>query len=186
MPPGQHQKAWYKSWWAIVGALVLSLVTIAGLTRGGSAEDPEPVAATATSSTSAAAPTTTTTTAPSTTAVAPPSTTTQPPPPPPTPEPPPLSPGQRNALGSAKDYLDYTAFSRQGLIDQLKFESYSEADATWAVDQLGADWNQQAVLMAQDYLDYSSFSRDGLVDQLIFSGFTQAEAEYGASQAYDG
>ena len=101
------------------------------------------------------------------------------------PPPPPLSPGQQNALRSAADYLDYTAFSRQGLIDQLKFEDYSEADATWAVDLLTVDWNQQAALMAEDYLDYTSFSRQGLVDQLVFSGFTPAEAEYGVSQAYD-
>src|SRR4051794_41925963 len=47
MPPGQYQKAWYKSWWAIPGALILSLVTIAGLTRGGSTEEPQPGAATA-------------------------------------------------------------------------------------------------------------------------------------------
>ena len=117
--------------------------------------------------------------------MAPTATTTQAPPTPTPPPPPPLSPGQQNALRSAADYLDYTAFSRQGLIDQLKFEDYSEADATWAVDHLTVDWNQQAALMAEDYLDYTSFSRQGLVDQLVFSGFTPAEAEYGVSQAYD-
>ena len=45
-----------------------------------------------------------------------------------------------NALGSAEDYLDYTAFSRLGLIDQLSSEygeGFDLADATWAVDQLG-------------------------------------------------
>ena len=105
---------------------------------------------------------------------------------PPPPPPPVLSPGQQNALRSAEDYIDYTSFSRKGLIQQLEFEGYSSADATWAVDQLSVDWNQQAALKGAEYLNYTSFSRQGLVDQLVFEGFTPAEAEYGASQAYDG
>ena len=118
-----------------------------------------------------------------TTAPAPAPTTQAPPPPPPAPV---LSPGQENALRSAEQYLDYTSFSRTGLIGQLEFEGYSNGDATWAVDQLGVDWNEQAALKAAEYLDYTSFSRQGLVDQLVFEGFSPAEAEYGASQAYDG
>lgn len=97
-----------------------------------------------------------------------------------------MSPGKENALRAAERYIDYTSFSRTGLIQQLNFESYSTEDATWAVDQLSVDWNQQAVLKAAQYLDYTAFSRQGLVDQLVFEGFTPAEAEYGASQAYDG
>jgi hypothetical protein len=112
-----------------------------------------------------------------------PTTSVAPPPPPPAPV---LSPGQQNALRSAEDYIDYTSFSRKGLIQQLEFEGYSSADATWAVDQLSVDWNQQAALKGAEYLDYTSFSRQGFVDQLVFEGFTAAEAEYGASQAYDG
>lgn len=89
--------------------------------------------------------------------------------------------GQRNARQSASDYLDYTSFSRTGLIGQLKYEGYSEADATYAVDALNVDWNEQAAKKAAEYLDYSSFSRSGLLDQLIYEGFTQAQAEYGVS-----
>ena len=80
-----------------------------------------------------------------------------------------ISLAMENALDSAQDYLDYSAFSRLGLIDQLSSE-YGEGfeleDATWAVDQLHADWNEQAVKSAKEYLDYSSFSRQGLIDQL--------------------
>lgn len=89
---------------------------------------------------------------------------------------------QQNALESAESYLNYTAFSRQGLIDQLEFEKFSTADATWAVDQLTTDWNEQAALSAQSYLDYSSFSRQGLIDQLIFENFTPEQATYGVNQ----
>jgi SOS response regulatory protein OraA/RecX len=106
-----------------------------------------------------------------------------PPPPPPAPV---LPPGQRNALRSAQDYLAYTSFSRTGLIEQLEYENYSTEDATWAVDNLSVDWNQQAALKAEEYLGYTSFSRQGLVEQLMYEGFTPQQAEYGASQAYDG
>ncbi|MCW2135087.1 Ltp family lipoprotein [Arthrobacter sp. VKM Ac-2550] len=89
---------------------------------------------------------------------------------------------QQNALRKASDYLDYTAFSRTGLIGQLEFEEFSTEDATWAVDRVTVDWNEQAANKAKDYLDYTSFSRGGLYDQLIFEGFTPEQAEYGVSQ----
>lgn len=89
--------------------------------------------------------------------------------------------GEINALEKALSYLDYTAFSRSGLIEQLEFEGFSTEEATYGVDNCGADWNEQAAKKAQSYLDYSSFSRQGLIDQLVFEGFTQEQAEYGVS-----
>lgn len=89
---------------------------------------------------------------------------------------------QQNALRKAGDYLDFSAFSRTGLIKQLEFEKYSAEDATWAVDRVKVDWNEQAAKKAKDYLDFSSFSRAGLVDQLLFEGYTPEQAEYGVSQ----
>lgn len=90
---------------------------------------------------------------------------------------------QRNALNKANDYLDYTAFSRSGLIKQLEFEGFSNADATWAADNCGADWNEQAYKKAKEYLDFTSFSHSSLVDQLEYEGFSSEQAEYGASKA---
>ena len=72
------------------------------------------------------------------------------------------------------------------MISQLEYEGYSNADATWAVDQLGVDWNEQAAKKAAEYLAYTSFSRQGLIDQLVYEGFSPAEAEYGVAQEYDG
>ena len=104
-----------------------------------------------------------------------------------TPAEPQMTPGQENALESAQGYLDYTAFSKSGLIDQLvQFEGFSKADATFAVNSLDVDWKQQAYQSAKDYLDYTSFSLSGLIDQLAqFEGFTQAQAQYGANKAYN-
>ena len=90
------------------------------------------------------------------------------------------TPGEANARASAEDYLDFSAFSKQGLIKQLKFEGYSQAEAEYAVNAVEADWFAEAEEAAEDYLDFSSFSRQGLVKQLKFDGFTQEQAEHGA------
>lgn len=88
---------------------------------------------------------------------------------------------QQNALSKASDYLDYTAFSKTGLIKQLEYEGYSNSDAKWAVERVTVDWNEQAALKAADYLDYTSFSKSGLIDQLIYEGYTKKQATYGVS-----
>ena len=89
--------------------------------------------------------------------------------------------GEKNALKKAKQYLDYGAFSRTGLINQLIFEGFSSSEAEYGVNFCGADWSEQAAKKAKDYLDYSAFSRQSLIEQLEFDGFTSSEAEYGVS-----
>lgn len=86
-----------------------------------------------------------------------------------------------NAINTAKQYLDYSGFSRQGLIKQLEFEGYPTESATYAVDNCDANWNEECAETAQNYLDYSSFSRDGLYQQLQFEGFTDEQIQYGLS-----
>ena len=89
--------------------------------------------------------------------------------------------GQANARESAASYLQYSSFSRSGLIDQLEFEGFSTEDATYGVDAQNADWFAQAVATAERYLDYSSFSRSELIGQLEFEGFTSEQAVHGAN-----
>jgi len=101
----------------------------------------------------------------------------------PEPEGPVETTGQSNARESAENYISFSAFSRKGLIEQLKFEDYSTADATYAVDAISVDWNEQAAKAAENYLSFSSFSRDSLIDQLVFEGYTQSQASYGATAA---
>lgn len=98
-------------------------------------------------------------------------------------EEPQLTAEQENAIGSAQDYLDYTAFSRSGLIKQLIYEGYSKAVSTFAVDHIKVDWKEQAYLSAKAYLDYSHFSRKGLIAQLKYEGFTTKQATYGVNKA---
>jgi hypothetical protein len=96
----------------------------------------------------------------------------------------PLNPvSQQNAVRAAKDYLDYTAFSHSGLITQLTVgDGYSTADATFAVNSIAVDWNEQAAKAAQSYLDYTAFSHSGLITQLtVGDGYTPAQAAYGVA-----
>lgn len=90
--------------------------------------------------------------------------------------------GELNALASAKAYLAYSAFSYDGLIEQLEFEQYSYEEAVYAVENCGADWYEQAAKCAKSYLDFMSFSRDGLIEQLEYEGFTYEQAVYGVEQ----
>ncbi|GAA5650514.1 Ltp family lipoprotein [Geodermatophilus obscurus] len=87
-------------------------------------------------------------------------------------------------MDKAEQYLDVVGgFSRDGLIQQLTTGSgFSTEDATWAVDHLDVDWNEQAAEKARQYQDViGGFSRSSMIQQLTAgSGFTQAQAEYGA------
>jgi hypothetical protein len=100
------------------------------------------------------------------------------------------SSGQKNALRSAESYIAMTGMSRQGLIEQLSSdagEGYSVADATYAADQVGADWNAEAVESAKSYLEMTGMSRQGLIEQLSSDageGFTLAQAQYAADRVY--
>jgi 3-oxoacyl-ACP reductase-like protein len=105
------------------------------------------------------------------------------------PAPPAVTASQQQALDSAQSYLGLdSGFSRQGLIDQLDSPyggKFSVADATWATDHSGADWDAQAVLAAKGYMNLGTgFSRSGLIDQLDspYGGkFTLAQATYAAN-----
>lgn len=93
-------------------------------------------------------------------------------------ETPELTIGQKNAVRKAESYLDLMAFSRSGLIEQLEYEGFSTEDATFAVDYIEVDWNEQAALKAESYLGLMAFSADGLAEQLEYEGFTDEQIAY--------
>ena len=93
------------------------------------------------------------------------------------------STGNENALQSAIDYLNYVGgFSYEGLWNQLEYEGFTSSEIQYALDNCGADWNQQAVISARKYLDTMSFSRQGLIEQLEYEGFTYDQAVYGVEK----
>jgi host cell surface-exposed lipoprotein len=175
------------------GLLILAaLGTIGGIASaaGGSSH---PAAASAPSATSQPATSAPATKAPATKAPAPAAPASsapaqQAPAAPAKPAKPAVTASQQQALDSAQSYLGLdSGFSRQGLIDQLDSPyggKFSVADATWATDHSGADWDAQAVLAAKGYMNLGTgFSRSGLIDQLDspYGGkFTLAQATYAA------
>ena len=177
----------FKEWWFWLTAVVvlLAIIGIAGSSSDSRSSD-KPIShraeAHSTTTKVAAVPTTKpqVTTPPIT---APPATA------PPTTAAPSFTNQQRNAIEEARQYLDTSAFSRQGLIDQLSSQygsGYSVEDATVAVDSLGVDWNAQAAQSAKDYLSMSPFSCNALIEQLSSAygeKFSVDQATYGAQQA---
>lgn len=92
----------------------------------------------------------------------------------------PIPVSKQNALKKAKSYLNYSAFSYLGLIDQLEYEKFSHEDAVYAVDNCGADWNDQALKRAKSYLNHSSFSYQSLIHQLEYEKYTSEQSVYAA------
>ncbi|MDO4615256.1 MAG: Ltp family lipoprotein [Lachnospiraceae bacterium] len=84
------------------------------------------------------------------------------------------------ALAEAKEYLAFTSFSYDGLVDMLEYLGYSTEAATYAADNCGADWNEQALLSANSFLSYSGYSYSGLIEMLEYDGFTTEQATYAA------
>lgn len=87
--------------------------------------------------------------------------------------------GEKNALAKAKSYLEFTAFSYEGLIGQLEYEGFSASEAKYGAENCGANWNEQALKKAKSYLDFSAFSYSGLIGQLEYEKFTHEQAVYG-------
>lgn len=96
---------------------------------------------------------------------------------------------QKNAVRSAEQYLSFTGFSKEGLIEQLSSsagDGYDVNDARIAVGSLDVDWNEQAVKSAEQYLSIMGFSCNGLIEQLSSDAgdkYTVDEANYGAQQS---
>ena len=90
----------------------------------------------------------------------------------------------KSALRQAQSYLDYTPFSQAGLYDQLTSQyggQFSPEAAQYAVDNVGADWNQQALRAAIQYQEVMAMSPSAIWDQLIseYGGkFTTEQADY--------
>lgn len=171
-----------------VGALFLLLVLVGALASGGGDDTTRAAVAASSSATPTTQPTEPASETPTSTPT--PTGTTRTPTPTPTPKEtsPTVTRAQENALRAAQDYLAFKGFSRKGLIDQLTSEygdGFDKEDATWAVDHLDVDWNEQAVRVAEDYLDFKGFSRQGLIDQLSSEygeQFTVKQATYAADQ----
>ena len=69
---------------------------------------------------------------------------------------------EEKALEAAKRYISILAFSKKGLIEQLKFDGFTTKEAKYAVKKLNVNWKAQAVKKAESYLEILAFSKKGL------------------------
>ena len=135
----------------IIGGSILGLAVLGviGQATGAGADSASttPPAAASTSTPAPAAPAPSSTPAPEETTpeATPEATTPAPAPkattPAPKPKPAPVTPdftaSQEQAIGTAEDYLRSGHFSRSGLIEQLEFEGFTHAQATYGVNHAG-------------------------------------------------
>lgn len=100
---------------------------------------------------------------------------------------------ERNAITQATSYIEHSAFSRAGLVQQLSSEAegYSAESAEKAVKYLEdnnlVDWKEEACEQAESYLQHSAYSRADLLKQLTSDAekYTEEEAEYAMQEVYD-
>ena len=95
-----------------------------------------------------------------------------------------ITTGKRNAQIRAMEYLETIPLSRNGLIEQLKYESFSQSEAEYGADNCGADWYEQAEKKALLYLEIGAFSKERLIEQLEYDGFTHDEATIATNRVY--
>ena len=89
-----------------------------------------------------------------------------------------------NAIESAEAYSNVFAYSKKYLIEQLKYEGFSEEIAECAVKSINANWKENCVRSAHSYLEIISYSKEELIHQLDYVGFTAEEIDYAMNKIY--
>ena len=89
-----------------------------------------------------------------------------------------------NAIESAEAYSNIFAYSKKELIEQLKYDGFSEDIAECAAKSINANWKENCVRSAHSYLEIISYSKEELIHQLDYVGFTAEEIDYAMNQIY--
>ena len=89
-----------------------------------------------------------------------------------------------NAIESAEAYSNVFAYSKKELIEQLKYDGFSEDIAECAAKSINANWKENCVRSAHSYLEIISYSKEELIHQLDYVGFTAEEIDYAMNQIY--
>lgn len=94
-----------------------------------------------------------------------------------------VSPEYINALRAAETYSDIMHMSKKAIYKQLtsEFDQYSDDAATYAVENLNADWNANALASARNYRETMNMSKGAIHKQLVSEfggGFTKEQADY--------
>ncbi|WP_423479569.1 Ltp family lipoprotein [Ligilactobacillus salivarius] len=89
-----------------------------------------------------------------------------------------------SALIKGQGYADRMYMSKKAIYDQLTSdygEKFSPEAATYAINNIKADWNKNALHKAKDYQEEQNMSPDAIYDQLTSDSgeqFTPDEANY--------
>ena len=89
-----------------------------------------------------------------------------------------------NAIESAEAYSNIFAYSKKELIEQLKYDGFSEDIAECAAKSINANWKENCVRSAHSYLEIISYSKEELIHQLDYVGFTAEEIDYAMNKIY--
>ncbi len=96
----------------------------------------------------------------------------------------------QQALKAAEQYLRTMPFSKKGLYQQLTSEAgnkFPPEAAQYAIDNVKANWKENAAKAAANYLKIMPMSRDELINQLTSDAgdqYTLEEAQYGVEKVY--
>ena len=96
----------------------------------------------------------------------------------------------RKALKTAENYSKRLHMSKQGIYDQLisEAEGFPPEAAQYAIDNIQADWNANALAKAKEYEKTLNMSDEAIREQLVSEygeQFTQEEADYAISHLDD-
>ncbi|WP_125712550.1 Ltp family lipoprotein [Companilactobacillus kedongensis] len=97
----------------------------------------------------------------------------------------------QSALNKANEYSEMMHMSKNGIYDQLTSvdgEQFSAPAAQYAMDNIQADWNNNALQMAKQYQETMSMSPEEIRDQLSSTDgekFTPEEADYAIQHLND-
>ncbi len=92
--------------------------------------------------------------------------------------------GDIKALEKAKSYVSSLGISKASLKDFLIGDGFTESQATYAVDNCGADWNQEALQQAQSFMSSLNLPKSELEKYLLIAEFTETEAQYAVNIIY--
>ena len=90
----------------------------------------------------------------------------------------------QNALSKAYDYSDIMYMSKAGIYDQLTSEygeGFPDDAAQYAIDNIDADWNYQAIQNSKIYDEEIAMSKDAVYNQIkteYGEKFTKEQAQY--------
>ena len=97
----------------------------------------------------------------------------------------------KSAINKATSYASTMQMSKKSVYDQLVSqhgEKFSAAAAQYAIDNMKADWNANALAKAKSYQDTMNMSPASIRDQLTSVNgekFTKAEADYAMQHLND-